>query len=58
MIAGRPLDRTDYAKLGTANLKARLANVENLRAEHMEAALQDAFAIQEITAVLAERGEL
>lgn len=58
MIAGRALDRDDYAKLGTANLKARLVNVERLRAQNMEAALQDAFAIQEITHVLAERGEL
>lgn len=57
-MTGRPLDRTDYARLGTTNLKARLLNVEHLRAEHMEAALQDAFAIQEITAVLVERGEL
>lgn len=54
-----PYDRTDYAKRDSAQLKRiYLETLErSTRADTMEAALTDEFILQEITAVLLDRGE-
>lgn len=56
--ASRLLDRTDYERMETGELERRLRQARDLksRSPTVEAALADAFAEQELEAVLLERG--